>query len=396
MFLNMYIKEMKEALRDRRTLLLSVFLPILLLTGLTIFYESMMSMDEDETYTLAVKSSFSEDGKLLLKEFPQIEVQSFENPTDAVKDGKAAAALLVSDGFMEQIKKGEQVTFSLSGDSYSQDSSFVLSQVESALTLFEKQIIQERLQTIDVDTSVISPLQVNFKEVGLESDNEVGPESDNGASLSILSLFLPLIITSAISTGAYPLASDLFAGEKDRKTMEALLMTPVSRGKILLAKWLTISSVGALAGIVSILVVTLELIFLTEELKKGFDFGSDLWLILPTALLITILFSLFIGALQMSASIISKTVKESQNYLSPISMLVILPTLFLGGTGLHELTTQHFLIPFFNIFALFKELLYGVIDYQNILLTAGSLVISIAIFFAVSRLLFLKDKWVLN
>ena len=388
MFLNMYIKEMKEALRDRRTLLLSVFLPILLLTGLTLFYESLMSTDEDETHTLAVDPSFNEDGKTLLKEFPQIKVQSFENPTDAVKDGDASAALQVSDGFMEDIKKGEQVTFSLSGDSYSQDSSLVLSQVESALTLFEKQIIQERLQTIDVDTSLISPLQVDFKEVGLESDN--------GASLSILSLFLPMIITMAISTGAYPLASDLFAGEKDRKTMEALLMTPVSRGKILLAKWLTISSIGALAGIVSILVVTLELIFLTEELKKGFNFGSDLWLILPTAFLITILFSLFIGALQMSASIISKTVKESQNYLSPITMLVVLPALFLGGTGLHELTTQHFLIPFFNIFALFKELLYGVIDYQNILLTAGSLVVSIAIFFAVSRLLFLKDKWVLN
>ncbi|MGM9957458.1 MAG: ABC transporter permease, partial [Peribacillus sp.] len=111
---------------------------------------------------------------------------------------------------------------------------------------------------------------------------------------------------------------------------------------------------------------------------------------------ITILFSLFIGALQMSASIISKTVKESQNYLSPITMLGVLPVLFLGGTGLHELTTKHFLIPFFNIFALFKELLYGVIDYQNIVLTAGSLIVSIAIFFTVSRLLFLKDKWVLN
>ena len=305
MFLNMYIKEMKEALRDRRTLLLSVFLPILLLTGLTLFYESLMTTDEDETYTLAVDPSFSKDGKALLKEFPQINVQSFENPTDAVQDGKAAASLQVSDRFMEQIKEGEQVTFTLSGDSYSQDSSFVLSQVESALTLFEKQIILERLQTIDVDTSLISPMQFDFKEVGLESDN--------GASLSILSLFLPMIITMAISTGAYPLASDLFAGEKDRKTMEALLMTPVSRGKILLAKWLTISSIGALAGIVSIVVVTLELILLTEELKKGFNFGNDLWLILPTALLITVLFSLFIGALQMSASIISKTVKESQN-----------------------------------------------------------------------------------
>ncbi|MFB6800001.1 hypothetical protein [Peribacillus butanolivorans] len=57
----------------------------------------------------------------------------------------------------------------------------------------------------------------------------------------------------------------------------------------------------------------------------------------------------------MSASIISKTVKESQNYISPITMLVILPALFLGGTGLHELTAKHFLIPIFNIFLSLKN-----------------------------------------
>jgi sodium transport system permease protein len=388
MFLDMYLKEMKEALRDRRTLILSVFLPILLLTGLTLFYESMMTTDENETYTLAVDPSFSKDAKGLLDGFNQMEVKSFDDPIKAVQEGEAAAALQVSEGFMEKIEKGEQVTFNLSGDTYSQDSSFTISQIESALTLFEKQVIQERLQNIKADSKLISPLQVNIKEVGLDTDN--------GASLSILSLFLPMIITMAISTGAYPLASDLFAGEKDRKTMEALLMTPVSRGKILVAKWLTISSIGALAGIISILVVTLELIFFTEELRKGFNFGNDLLLILPIALSITVLFSMFLGALQMSASIISKTVKESQNYLSPITMLVILPTLFLGGTGLHELTNKHFLLPILNIFALFKELIYGVIDIQNIFLTASSLIISIILLFVVSRILFLKDKWVLN
>ncbi|RRN67329.1 ABC transporter permease [Peribacillus simplex] len=388
MFLDMYLKEMKEALRDRRTLILSVFLPILLLTGLTLFYESMLTTDENETYTLAVDPSFSKDAKGLLDGFNQMEVKSFDDPIKAVQEGEAAAALQVNEGFMEKIEKGEQVTFNLSGDTYSQDSSFTISQIESALTLFEKQVIQERLQNIKADSKLTSPLQVNIKEVGLDTDN--------GASLSILSLFLPMIITMAISTGAYPLASDLFAGEKDRKTMEALLMTPVSREKILVAKWLTISSIGALAGIISILVVTLELIFLTDELRKGFSFGNDLWLILPIALSITVLFSMFLGALQMSASIISKTVKESQNYLSPITMLVILPTLFLGGTGLHELTNKHFLLPIFNIFALFKELIYGVIDIQNIFLTASSLIVSIILFFAVSRILFLKDKWVLN
>ncbi|WP_416117758.1 hypothetical protein [Peribacillus butanolivorans] len=132
MFLNMCVKEMKEVLRDRRTLILSVLLPILLLTGLTLFFESLMNKDENETYTLAVDPSCSKDGKALLSDFPQSEVKLFDNPTEAVQEGQAPAALQVGEGFTEQIEKGKQVTFSLFGYTYSQDSSYALSQVESA------------------------------------------------------------------------------------------------------------------------------------------------------------------------------------------------------------------------------------------------------------------------
>ncbi|KON67494.1 hypothetical protein AKG34_00600 [Peribacillus butanolivorans] len=88
-----------------------------------------MNTDENETYTLAVDPSFS---KALLSDFPQIEVKSFDNPTEAVQEDQAPAALQVGEGFMEQIEKGKQVTFSLFGDTYGQDSSYALSQVESA------------------------------------------------------------------------------------------------------------------------------------------------------------------------------------------------------------------------------------------------------------------------
>lgn len=89
MLLNMYLKEMKDMLRDRRTLLLSIALPILLLTGLTLFYEKLMSDDQEKAYTLAVSHNIKDEVHSLLSQNPNIEVKAFSNPAEAVQEGQA-------------------------------------------------------------------------------------------------------------------------------------------------------------------------------------------------------------------------------------------------------------------------------------------------------------------
>ncbi|MEM5590929.1 ABC transporter permease subunit [Niallia circulans] len=64
--------------------------------------------------------------------------------------------------------------------------------------------------------------------------------------------------------GASPAAADLFAGEKEKKTMEALLMTPVKRSTLVISKWLTITTIGVLTGLITLLVVVLEIAFLRK------------------------------------------------------------------------------------------------------------------------------------
>ncbi len=71
-------------------------------------------------------------------------------------------------------------------------------------------------------------------------------------------MLISFILAITIGVGAGPAAADLFAGEKERKTMEALLMTPVKRSTLLLSKWLTISSIAAITGITTLIVVALE------------------------------------------------------------------------------------------------------------------------------------------
>ncbi|WP_046175819.1 ABC transporter permease [Domibacillus indicus] len=385
MLLNIYLKELKDCFRDRRTLLLSVFLPIIMMTGLTLFYEKLVSDGSDSTYTLAVDESFKAESEQIFDTYPNIEIQTSENPEQLVADGEAHAALVTDGSFMKNIENGTPASVSIIGNSYSENSAYVINAAAAAFSALEKNIVQERLQTEGVDASLIQPFTVEQKEISSED-----------GTINLLAMLIPLIMALAIGVGAGPAASDLFAGEKERKTMEALLMTPVNRTTLLIAKWLVISTIGVLTGFVTLLVVSLEIAFLTENLRAAVDFGNQFIEIIGFALLVTIVYSMFNAALLMLTSIAGKTIKESQSYSTPVMMISMFPMMIVSSLGVNELTVQHFAVPILNLFSVLKELTVGIINYEHLLLMIGTNLLCVIAFLIIGRLLFLKDKWVMN
>jgi sodium transport system permease protein len=385
MLLKIYLKEMKDCFRDSRTLLLTVLLPIIMMTGLTLFYEKMISDGEGETYTLAVENSFATKHAEIFTGFDNIEFIRSANPEETLQEGEATAALVLSPNFLDSIANGDEASVTLIGDSFSQNSSNLMNMVTSALAAYEKTVTASRLQAQGTDLSVIQPFTVEQKEMSEEDPN-----------INLIAMLIPLILAIAIGVGAGPSASDLFAGEKERKTMEALLMTPVSRSTLLFAKWLTISSIGALTGIITLIVVAAEINFLTENLKNAVTFGENAGLIVGLAVLISVIYAMFNASLLMITSIIGKTVKESQSYSTPVMMLAMFPTLIISGIGINELGFEHFAIPIMNLFSLIKELLFGIVDYEHILITIASNLVCMVVLFVVGRIMFMKDKWVMN
>lgn len=385
MLLNIYIKEMKDCFRDRRTLLLTVLLPIVMMTGLTLFYEKIVSGGEGETYTLAVNQTLSSEEADIFADYKDIEIVKTSNPEETLQSGEAQAAIIIDPDFISNIKSGEKAFVTIIGDSFSQNSSNLMSLATNALAVYEKSVISERLQKEGADPELIQPFTINQKEV-----------SEGDPNLNLIAMLIPMMLALAIGIGSGPAASDLFAGEKEKKTMEALLMTPVNRSTLLFSKWLTISSIGAVTGIVTLIVVTLEIGFLTENLKKAVSFDENTYLVILFAVLISIIYSMFTASLLMLTSIIGKTVKESQSYSTPIMMLAMFPTMIISSIGIHELSLQHFAIPILNLFSLLKELLFGIINYEHILVAIASNLICMIVIFIIGRLLFLKDKWVMN
>ncbi|WP_456276635.1 ABC transporter permease [Bacillus sp. AK128] len=385
MLLKIYLKEMKDAFRDSRTLLLTVIIPIIMMTGLTLFYENLASDGEGETYSLAVSEVATQEELIFLQGIEEIEIVSYADPEEAVIQGEAKAALLFDEGFLTKVENQEEASVTIVGDSSSQNSSILMSMVSAALTTYEKAVVADRLEAENVNQQIIQPFTINSKEV-----------TEENPALALIAMMIPLFMALAIGIGSSPSASDLFSGEKEKKTMEALLMTPVNRGTLLLAKWMTIFSIGAITGIITLIVVAIEITFFTETLKEAISFGDNFLVIVGLAILVTIVYAMFISSLLMLTSIMGKTVKEAQSYSTPIMMLAAFPGMITASMGVNEFTFQHFAIPILNLFTILKEILFGVVNIEHIAIMFISNLLVMVIVFVIGRVMFMKDKWVMN
>lgn len=384
MLRKIYLKEMKDAFRDRRTLLLTVFLPILMMSALTFFYESLISDGEEKSYTLAVQEDIGHEENIFA-DYENIELVKYENPKEAVKNGEVHAAILFSEGFIEQVNSAEKAKVTIIGDSFSQNSSNLMNLLENILSNYEKAVISNRVMEAGMDLTLIQPFAIEYSEISGEDPN-----------INILAILIPLILSIAIGVGASPSSAEIFAGEKEKKTMEALLMTPVSRSTLVWAKWLTISSIGTIIGIVTLIVVAIEIFFFTEHLKAAVNFNGNAIAVIGLAIVISIIYAMVCASILMITSIVAKTVKEAGSYSAPVMMIAIFPMMIIMGVGVSELSFVHFAIPIMNLFSVMKELVFGVIDVQHIGIAVVSNLVVTFVLFMVGRIMFMKDKWVMN
>lgn len=384
MLSHIYKKEMIDALRDRKTILLTILVPMIMMLGLVFFYESMLS-DKKEQYTLAVGHSLPPALESKLNAIDEISVKTFAKPKEAVDEGKADAYLNVPKEFDSYVNSMTPFKIDVYGNSVDQGSSNAMQLVQSALDQYKNEIVQERLTNKRIDHSVIQPFTIQQKEA----------DEEKGVSAIMLSAILPMLILTSIVSGAMPIALDIMAGEKDRKSIEALLLTPVSRNKMLVGKWLAVSTFGVASGVLALVFLILSTVLFTENLKTAFQLGDHMWSVIGASALIIVLSALLISAMELFISIISSSVKEAQSYMSLVVFLPMFPMFFIFSKAPNQFDLSYFLIPFLNLHALFKQLLFGMVDPAAILSTAGTIAVLIAIFFLLARACFLKDKWVL-
>ena len=351
-----YFKEILETLRDRRTLISTILIPIILfpvlMFGMSAVMMMMMKKTEAEATKIAVigeefASSFV---SFLLEgdDFQKVDVADFKS---ALKEKEIHAALEFPPDFEEKLTLGENSEATIYYDAAELRSSIASEKLSGELKDYQDSLVAERLRDRHIEKSILHPIEINKENLA--------PKEKMGGFM--LSMFLPYMIVILAMVGATYPAIDLTAGEKERGTLETILVTPVSRLDISTGKFLTVLT----ASLITILLSTASM-SLTASL--GFaqmgEFASEQisFVIKPLSIVLLLLLmfplaALFSSAL-LSVSLFAKSYKEAQSYVSPLMFVVILPAMVSFIPGI-ELNWGLAFVPIVNISLAAREVLLG-------------------------------------
>ncbi|MBC1966934.1 ABC transporter permease [Listeria welshimeri] len=388
-FSHVYKKEMLEIFRDKRTFILVVFLPMLIFVGLILFYESLLTSSDNEV-TVAVNKTA--DSALLNQLHEQNKEMTFEkvnNPKESAAKGDANIAMIADEDALAKMEKGESVSFILYSDSSDKNSAAAVGMLNAQLEVINKAVTADQLAKANISTQVLDLMSVEVKPLSNGS-------TEIEASRMMLTILLPMLLCLGVTIGAYPVVSELFAGEKDKKIIDALLVTPVKRGTLLFGKWAVAMTVSLFTAIISLAATLLVIFFATTHLRKALDAMSSPITIFVVGMLAVISFAALIVSIQTIAAIFAKSMKEANSYQSPIMMLAIIPSFVPMFISLSQTTTAMFFIPLANISFLLREMIYDQFVWSHLLATLASNLILASVFLILAKRIYSNNNYLLS
>jgi sodium transport system permease protein len=326
-------KELLDGVRDRRALFSALLYPLLgpLLSGLLFGFMADKHRDAAEVPVPIVGQERAPD----LVEWLELHgVEVAEPPADpraAVREGAVPFVLSVPEGFDEHLAEGTPARLELIVDGSRNDSRPAVAHAEKLLEYYGNDIANRRLLARGVDPNIIHPVVV--AEVEVASHHEL--------ATSVFA-FVPMFVLMATFIGGMQLAVDATAGERERGSLEPLLLNPVPREAIVVGKWL-----AAMLFALGCVILTLICCVVVLEYTPVRDLGLSLDL-RPTALLGVLLaaapMALMASALQILVASFARSFKEAQTYISLLIFVPMVPAVIGMMTGL-EHSVGALLIP---------------------------------------------------
>jgi len=374
---SIFKKELIDVLRDRRTLMFMVVIPILitplLIIGSIKFQEYQNKKSEEKILKIAYINE-SEDSltKELLsdqKGVKIIEGVPIDSIESYIKSDSLQGGLYLGKDFLKKIKtnsSGDVKIYYKSSDLMSKSKK----RVQAALDIYKEKIIAERLKQLNVDGQILEPITIT--NIDMATAKETMGKAIGG--------FIPYVLVMFIFLGAMYPAIDLGAGEKERGSLETLLSSPATKFEITMGKLLVVSLTGIVSGLVSVLGISSSLFFIDKipvqiqetilELINPFMIFSIIILMIPIAI--------FFASMLLSISFYARSFKEAQSLMGPLNMVIIVPLFLSLGPGM-EMDHATALMPLINVGLLTKEILAGSVELIYFIETLFSLLFCAAI-----------------
>lgn len=345
-------KEVLEILRDKKTLIIMVLVPILLYPAIIFGMSTVMSMimqsQSEKTHTVWYEAQDQE----FIEVFEDIyhknqEELDFEIAFVCVPDQKLEGESGVQLDFLEE---GETIQVRAEYNSANQDSRYTEDAIQELSELYREQLLSQNLEKAGLSENFLHPLSYEAVD-GSTASETVGVSI--GGSMGML------LITMILMGAFYP-AVDITTGEKERGTLETLLTLPVTNFQMIMSKYIAVSMFSCITAVISLIslggVVGLMMTSLPEDAMGGMEqiaFGVYLSYI-PVLLLVMITTSMLITALSMCFCMFAKSTKEANNYITPV-MLVVMFASMIGMIPTVELDYKLVLIPLVNVSLLIKQ-----------------------------------------
>ncbi|HEX5133482.1 MAG TPA: ABC transporter permease [Candidatus Krumholzibacteria bacterium] len=371
--LTVFRKEMIDTLRDRRTLMFMIIIPLLLFPMLFRVMFSVEKSQSDKAKAKKLRVACLSQGNAsrfvaMLDERDDIVVLhavARDSLSALIRSDSLDGAFLVASTFDEDVadlKPGRIDFYYKSTD----DRTILQNRLRETIDRYERELLDERFQRLEMDASIVDA-------VDLKSHNVASMEERVGKSVGGM---LPYMFILFCFLGSMYPAIDLGAGEKERGTLETLLTAPVNRFHILLGKFGVVVMSGLLSATVSIAGLYIA-IKQTSQIPPEFMelivkiLGWDTILLLLSLLLPL---TIFFAGILLSVSLSARSFKEAQSMISPLNIAVIVPAAIGLIPGV-TMTYRTALIPVLNVSLATKEIIAGTIQAPHLALVYGSLIL---------------------
>ncbi len=361
---NILKKELRELFRDKKSLAMMLVIPIfipLLVIGMSALFESQVSKDVSEYNKIGFAYEMSETEKSIAEE---MNIQIINGNEEELKKK-------YDEGEIDLYITKQDNKYVINTDG-SDNSTFASSLMDTYFNTYKQYLQQSYLQENNINPDEVLNI-ITVEENVIEQDNYFANYIKNYAFL-----FIMMAITVSAT---YP-ATDTTAGERERGTLETLLTFPIKSKDIIVGKFLGVTVSSIITGIIS-LVLAIVSLMITKNMFSIYEVIDVMYspLTILFAIIVIIAYSFFISGLCIAIASTSKTFKEAQSALTPLTFISFFPGMIAFMMGI---TTTPILsiVPFLNFTLIFTDINNGTIDLLNIGLMAVSTIVYISLVFA--------------
>jgi len=320
-------KEVVDNVRDRRTLAAALFYPVLgpAMILFMIFAIGQIRGESEQDLMLPVQGADHAPNLIAFLEQNRVTIEAApDDPERAVRQGDKDVVLIIPEDFGEAFTDARPATLRLVMDQSRNEAMRAIQRAQLLLQAYSQQIGRLRLQVRGVDPRIADAIAIEAVDVST-------PQSQAARILSMA----PYLILVSLFVGGMYLAIDSTAGERERGSLEPLLINPVERSELVNGKACAVLVFTTVALIETLIGFAIILNFFPLERYIGVRMS------LPPAslgaiLLICLPLMVFVVALQMIIASYTKSFKEAQNYISFMLLVPAVPALIMAVLPVKE------------------------------------------------------------